>query len=85
MRRGALLIVVGLAIIAGGTALAFKALQESRVDACRDTYIGIRRALVPLAPPRDQRTAKTQASIDKFNRRIDALIAGCPDQVGGAP
>lgn len=56
-------------------------IQRSRVESCELTYEGIRQVFRPFFRPKDQRTPKEQRDIRKFNRRIDALKASCPEQV----
>jgi hypothetical protein len=54
-------------------------IQKSRTFSCKQTYRGVRNVFRPFFPkhPSDKKQART---IQKFNRTIDALIAGCESQ-----
>ena len=55
-------------------------LQAARVASCVQTYNGVRQVFKPFFRTKSVRTAKEQRNIDKFNRRINQLIASCPEQ-----
>ena len=60
-------------------------IQQARIFSCQTTYEGIRQVLRIFARPKNQRTAKEQRDIDKFNRRVDQLKRGCGVQTGVRP
>lgn len=55
-------------------------IQRSRVTSCRQTYEATRQVFRPFFRTKSLRTAKEQRDIDKFNRTVDHLIAGCGAQ-----
>jgi hypothetical protein len=54
-------------------------IQESRNYSCKQTYKGVRQVFRPFF------TRSSKAIVQKFNRTIDTLVAGCQTQVKPKP
>lgn len=57
-------------------------IQRDRLRSCITTYTVIQNLFRPLYPPKNKRTAKQQAGIDKFEAIFTTKIKRCVKQTG---